>query len=147
MTSLFSPSAMIWNIGLGLVQPLFALKAIEAQVELAKARNAETEVQYAQTVQVAFREVHDALVANRAARDVLAAETDRRNQIAKAYEVAVLRYDAGRTSFLEVIDAQRQLLAAETLRIGAARDAKLSIVDFAKSLGGGWSPEQYADAR
>ena len=147
MTSLFSPSAMIWNIGLGLVQPLFALKAIEAQVELAKARNAETEVQYAQTVQVAFREVHDALVANRSARDVLAAETDRRNQIAKAYEVAVLRYDAGRTSFLEVIDAQRQLLAAETLRIGAARDAKLSIVDFAKSLGGGWSPEQYADAR
>ena len=93
------------------------------------------------------REVHDALVANRASRDVLAAETDRRNQVAKAYEVAILRYDAGRTSFLEVIDAQRQLLAADTLRIAAARDAKLSLVDFAKSLGGGWSPEQFASAR
>ena len=41
---------------------------------------------------------------------MLAAETDRRNNVAKAYEVALLRYDAGRTSFLEVIDAQRQLL-------------------------------------
>jgi multidrug efflux system outer membrane protein len=147
LSSLFSPGAAIWNLGLGLVQPLLTLKAIESQVELAEARRDETEVLYAQSVQTAFREVHDALVANRAARDVLAAETDRRNQVAKAYEVAQLRYDAGRTSFLEVIDAQRQLLAAETLRIAAARDAKLSIVDFAKSLGGGWSPEQYAAVR
>ena len=147
LSSLFSPAAVIWNLGLGLVQPLIGLKNIEAQVELAEARRDELTAQYAQTVQNAFREVHDALVVNRASRDVLAAETDRRNQVAKAYEVALLRYDAGRTSFLEVIDAQRQLLAAETLRIAAARDAKLSLVDFAKSVGGGWSPEQFAAAR
>ena len=147
LTSLFSGPAAIWNIGLGLVQPLFALKAIEAQVELATARRDQTLVEYQQTVQIAFREVHDALVTNRYSRDVLAAETDRRDQIAKAYEVALLRYNAGRTSFLEVIDAQRTLLAAQTLRIAAARDAKLSIVDFAKSIGGGWSPEQFAAAR
>jgi len=146
LSSLFNPAAAVWNIGLGLVQPVFGLKAIEAQVELTTARRDEITAQYAQTVQVAFREVHDSLVANRAARDILAAETDRRNQVAKAYEVALLRYDAGRTSFLEVIDAQRQLLAAETLRIEAARDAKVSIVDFAKSLGGGWSPDQYTAA-
>jgi len=146
LSSLFNPVAAVWSIGLGLVQPVFGLKAIESQVELATALRDEATAQYGQTVQVAFREVHDSLVANRAARDVLAAETDRRNQIAKAYEVAQLRYDAGRTSFLEVIDAQRQLLAAETLRIEAARDARLSIVDFAKALGGGWNPDQYAAA-
>ena len=147
LSSLFTGPAAIWSIGLGLLQPVFGLKAIEAQVDLAQARSDETVVDYRQTVQVAFREVHDALVANRSARDVLAAETDRRDQIAKAYEVAQLRYDAGRTSFLEVIDAQRQLLAAETLRLQAARDAKLSIVDFAKAVGGGWSPEKYAAAQ
>ena len=147
MSSLFSGPAAIWSIGLGLLQPVFGLKAIEAQVELATARSDQTVIEYQQTVQTAFREVHDALVANRSARDVLAAESDRRAQIAKAYEVAQLRYDAGRTSFLEVIDAQRQLLAAETLRLQAARDAKLSIVDFARSLGGGWNPDQYVAAR
>ena len=147
LSSLFSPAATIWSLGLGLVQPLIGLKNIEAQVEFASARQTELTAVYAQTVQNAFREVHDALVVNRTQRDVLAAETDRRNQTAKAYEVALLRYDAGRTSFLEVIDAQRQLLAAETLRISAARDAKLSLVDFAKSVGGGWSPEQFAAAR
>ena len=39
-----------------------------------------------------------------------------------------------------MLDAQRTLLAAETLRIAAARDSRLSIVDFAKALGGGWEP-------
>lgn len=143
MSSLFSGPAAIWSIGAGLLQPVFGLKAIEAQVELATAQHQDTLVQYQQTVQVAFKDVHDALVANRSARDVLAAETDRRDKIAKAYEIAQLRYDAGRTSFLEVIDAQRQLLAAETLRLSAARDAKLSIVDFAKAIGGGWTPTDY----
>ncbi len=142
--NLFSAPAAIWSLGLGLLQPLLALRAIDAQVALARAGNDLAAVEYLQTVQIAFREVHDALAANRSARDVLAAETDRRNQIAKAFEVAQLRYDAGRTSFLEVIDAQRTLLAAETLRIAAARDARLSIVAFAKSLGGGWNPEQIA---
>ncbi len=145
--NLFTSPATIWSIGLGLIQPLLALKAIDAQVALAKANNDAAAVEFLQTVQVAFREVHDALVANHSARDVLAAETDRRDRLAKALEVANLRYDAGRTSYLEVLDAQRSLLAAETLRIAAARDARLSIVDFAKSLGGGWSPEQFAQSR
>ncbi len=86
LTSLFSGPAAVWNIGLGLLQPLFALKAIESQVELATARRDQTLIEYQQTVQVAFREVHDALVANRYSREVLAAETDRRDQIQKAYE-------------------------------------------------------------
>lgn len=147
MSSLFTGPAAIWTLGAALLQPVLGLKAIESQVELAKARREEVTAQYAQTIQVAFRDVHDALLAHRAARDVLAAETDRRNQIAKAYDVALLRYDAGRTSFLEVIDAQRTLLVAETLRIDAARDAKLAIVAFARALGGGWKPESYLATR
>jgi len=143
VANLFTSPAGIWGIALGLAQPILALKSIEAQVELAKANNDLANVEYLQTVQIAFREVHDALVANRSARDALAAETDRRNDLAIALDMATLRYNAGRTSYLEVLDAQRTLLAAETLRIDAARDARLSIVDFAKSLGGGWTPEAY----
>jgi outer membrane protein TolC len=45
-----------------------------------------------------------------------------------------------------VLDAQRTLLASETLRIAAARDARISIVDFAKSLGGGWTPQTFTAA-
>ena len=143
LANLFTSPATIWRFGLGLVQPLLALKPIEAAVEAATARRTEVTAQYAQTVQTAFREVHDALATNRSANEVLAAESRRRDQLRQALEVATLRYEAGRTSYLEVLDAQRTLLAAETLRIAAAREARLSIVDFAKALGGGWSPQTF----
>ena len=77
---------------------------------------------------------------HRTARDILAAESQRRDQLATVLEVAKLRYDAGRTSFLEVLDAQRGLLQADTQRIAAARDTQIAIVSFAKALGGGWEP-------
>ncbi len=146
LSNLFTSPATVWRFGLALVQPILALKSIEASVTAATARRDAVTVQYQQTVQTAFREVHDALVTNRSAGEVLAAETARRDQLKQALAVAMLRYDAGRTSYLEVLDAQRTLLAAETLRIGAARDARLSVVDFAKSLGGGWSRETFAAA-
>ena len=146
LANLFTAPAAIWRFGLGLVQPLLALKPIEAAVEAAAARRTETTALYAQTVQTAFREVHDALATHRSANEVLAAESGRRDQLQQALDIAGLRYAAGRTSYLEVLDAQRTLLAAETLRIAAARAARLSIVDFAKALGGGWSPETFTAA-
>jgi outer membrane protein, multidrug efflux system len=144
LSNLFSPQAVAWRFGAGLLQPLLNLKSIESQVEAATARRDQVSVEYQQTVQTAFREVHDALVTNTAAAGVLAAETARRDQLKEAESVAQLRYDAGRTSYLEVLDAQRTLLAAETLRIAAARESRISIVDFAKALGGGWDRTQYA---
>jgi outer membrane protein TolC len=49
-----------------------------------------------------------------------------------------LRYRSGYSPYLEVLDAQRQLLQAQTLQILAARDVRLAVVDLAKALGGGW---------
>ena len=147
LANLFTAPAAVWSFGLGLLQPIIGIKRIDAQVDAATARRDAVLVDYRQTVQGAFRDVHDALVTYRASREVLDAETARRDQLAAALAVANLRYDAGRTSFLEVLDAQRTLLIAETERIAAARDARLSIVNFAKALGGGWSPEAFAAAR
>jgi multidrug efflux system outer membrane protein len=144
LSNLFSAPATIWRFGFALAQPILNLKSVESGVAAATARRDAVEVQYQQTVQNAFREVHDALVTNNSAQEVLVAETRRRDLLTQALEVANLRYEAGRTSYLEVLDAQRTLLASETLRIAAARDARISIVDFAKSLGGGWTPEQFA---
>jgi len=147
LADLFTSPASVWRFGVGLLQPLIGIRRIDASVQAATARRDAAVVDYQQTVQTAFREVHDALVVHRTAREVLAAETARRDQIAAALDVAKLRYEAGRTSFLEVLDAQRTLLGAETQRIAAARDARLSIVDFARALGGGWSPEAFASSQ
>ena len=146
LKNLFSGPGLIWTFGSALAQPLFGLKAIDANVDAQTARRNEAVVGYRQTVQVAFRETHDALVANRTYREALAAQNVRRNEIAQALELADLRYRSGYSAYLEVIDAQRQLLAADTQRIAAARDARIALVDLARALGGGWSPEAIAQA-
>ena len=146
LKNLFSGPGLIWSFGAGLLQPLVGVKAIEANVDAQTARRNQTVVAYRQTVQNAFRETHDALVSNRTHREALAAQNVRREEIAQGLELADLRYRSGYSAYLEVIDAQRQLLAADTQRISAARDARIAVVDLARALGGGWAPEAWAEA-
>jgi multidrug efflux system outer membrane protein len=138
LKNLFSGPALIWTIGAALAQPLIGLKAIEANVEARTATRDQLVVTYVQTVQSAFKETHDALVANQTTRDALAAQTERREKLERALELATLRYRSGYSPYLEVLDAQRQLLQAQTLQILAAREVRLAVVDLAKALGGGW---------
>lgn len=144
LKNLFSGPGLIWGVGASLLQPLIGVKAIDANVEAQTARRNETVITYRQTVQTAFREAHDALVTNRTAREALAAQSVRRSQLAQGLELADLRYRSGYSAYLEVLDAQRQLLSADTQRIQAARDARIAMVDLARALGGGWSPESVA---
>jgi multidrug efflux system outer membrane protein len=141
LLNLFSGPAFIWSLGAGLAQPLIGLKAIEANVDAQTARREEIVVSYRQTVQAAFRDVHDALAANETTRQALAAQAERRDNLQRAVELSDLRYKSGYSPYLEVLDAQRQLLQAQTLQILAARDVRLALVDLAKALGGGWEYE------
>jgi multidrug efflux system outer membrane protein len=144
---LVSGPALIWSLGASLAQPLFIFNAIEANVETQTAQRQQFVVSYRQTVQNAFKDVHDALAANESTRAALAAQTTRREELQQAYELSDLRYKAGYSPYLEVLDAQRQLLQAQTLSILAARDVRLALVDLAKALGGGWDYETAVEPR
>ena len=138
LANLFSTPALAWGIGASLLQPLIGLKAIEANVEAETARREAAVVSYTQTVQSAFRETRDALIANRSTRDALAAQTERAQKLKASLELAELRYRSGYSGYIDVLDAQRQLLQAQTLQILAARDVRFALIDLAKAMGGGW---------
>jgi multidrug efflux system outer membrane protein len=58
--------------------------------------------------------------------------------------IAELRYAAGYSAFLEVLDAQRN---ANDARLALARNRQQQLaytVDFIKAVGGGWSPAAVA---
>jgi len=135
---LFTGPGFIWSAAAGLVQPLLITRSLEANVDIAVARREELVASYKQTVQAAFKDAHDALAANETTRAALAAQTTRRDNLQRAYELSDLRYKSGYSPYLEVLDAQRQLLQAQTLQILAARDVRLALVDLEKALGGGW---------
>ena len=144
LSDLFSAPARVWSIAGSLLQPIIAAGRIGSQVDAATARRNQAEIGYVQSVQAAFRDAHDALVAHRSARDVFVAQDDRRTQLIDALRLSDLRYKSGYSSFIDVLDNQRNLLDAERARVNALRDRQTALVDLYKALGGGWSPEVFA---
>jgi outer membrane protein, multidrug efflux system len=53
--------------------------------------------------------------------------------------LAKLHYDSGYSSYLEVLDASRELFAAGLALSQTQRDSLVSVVQLYKTLGGGWS--------
>ena len=54
-------------------------------------------------------------------------------------ELALLRYESGRASYFEVLEAQQQLFPAEDSLAQTQRDQLVAVVNLYKALGGGWS--------
>jgi multidrug efflux system outer membrane protein len=108
-------------------------------VDSAEARAQEALVRYQQTVQQAFREVSDALVEHRKRREFRIQQESLVGSLRDAARLAGIRYRGGVTSYLEVLDTERQLFDAELLLAQAQRDELLAIVRLYRALGGGWA--------
>lgn len=144
LSDLFTAPARVWSIAGSLLQPIIGLKRIEAEVDAATARSEQAALIYQQSVVDALHDVHDALVAHSSARASFEAQEDRRRKQADVLRLAELRYKNGYSSYLEVLDAQRNLFDADRARLIALREQQAAIVDLYRALGGGWSPEQFA---
>ncbi len=139
LSDLFTGPAGIWQAALAAGQPIYAGGRIDAQVQAAGARERQALAQYQLAIQNAFRDVRDALVAQAKARERLEAESERVTALRTTLRFARLRYQNGMTGQLEVLDAERNLLAAEQNRIDALRAQRAAIADLFKALGGVWS--------
>ncbi len=126
--------------GIGLAGPLLNAQTLGHEQRAVEAQARKVLAQYEQTILVAFKEVEDALVAVRTAQDQRKAQQDRVTALHSALQVADLRYQAGITSYLEVLTAKRNLFAAESAFTAARRLHLVSVVQLYKALGGGWSP-------
>ncbi len=140
LSNLFSGPATLWGIGASLVQTVYNAGRTEAALKGEAARQEQALLAYEQALRVAFKEVLDALVANRQARESEAAESRRAEALSRAAELAGLRYQNGVSSYLEVLDAQRNLYQAEQNRIEARRVQLAATAGLFRALGGGWHP-------
>jgi len=139
LSDLFTGPAGIWQAALAAGQPIYAGGRIDAQLQAAGARERQALAQYQLAIQNAFRDVRNALVAQAKAREQLEAESERVTALRITLRFARLRYQNGMTGQLEVLDAERNLLAAEQNRIDALRAQRAAIADLFKALGGVWS--------
>ena len=136
LSALFTGPAGIWQLAAGLAQPIFSGGRLEAEINAARAREQQALAAYQGAIQNAFREVRVALSAQARARESFEAESARAEALAAALRLARLRYDNGLASQLDVIDAERSLLAAEIARHEALRAQRAAVADLYKALGG-----------
>jgi multidrug efflux system outer membrane protein len=130
-----------WSIGAGIVGPLFHGGAILRNYEVSKAQWEQAKVQYEQTVTNAFGDVSTALTDR-----LKLVETVKQNSLSvDAYKEAVrfanVRYLAGKSSYYEVLEAQRDLFPAQNALAQSQRDQFLAVVNLYRALGGGWMVE------
>jgi NodT family efflux transporter outer membrane factor (OMF) lipoprotein len=138
LSSLLDVGGSIYDLVSGLTAPIFDAGRLEAQRDLAGARQEELVHRYRAIVIGAFRDVEDALAAARYLGETEAAQSEALAQARTAYELAEVQYRAGAVDFLTVLDAQRTLFQAEDALL-QTRLARLdAAVALFKALGGGW---------
>ena len=123
----------------GVVAPIFEGGRLEGQLEQTQARFAELVAGYRQAVLVALQEAEDALVAVDTSGRRFGYLDQAAVQAEDAYRLSQLRYTAGATDFLSVIDAQRSQLSAEDSLIQGQLDRYSAAIGLFKALGGGWN--------
>ncbi len=138
LAGLFTVPGRIWALGAGLSAPIFEAGRLAALVDVQRARERQALAAYSRAIQTGFREVEDALTN---VQRYAALEGDAQASVDAAREalrLANIRYEAGYTGFLDVLDSQRSLNVAELALIRSRQSLLSAGVDLMKALGGGW---------
>lgn len=137
---LFESGGRAWAFVPTLSLPIFDGGRRRAGLDLAEVRRDIAVAGYEQAIQAAFREVADALSAQRWLAEQLDIQHVALEAQAERARLAQLRYDNGSAAYLEVLDAQRDLLDAAQQLVQARRAVLSNRVALYAALGGGAGP-------
>jgi outer membrane protein TolC len=126
---------------------LFDFGKVEAEVAQARGGNAEALAVYREAVLRAAEDVENALSGlAQTEADVIELQ-DEVQSLVKARDLAQQAYRAGSITLTDVLDADRQLLAAQDELDANRADAARAAVGVFRALGGGWESQDHISAR
>ncbi len=136
--NLFSLGSKTWALGGDIMMPIFEGGRLMGNLKAKRAETAATAHQYQQTVLTALEEAESALATYtqdlNTVRERKEATSNYRNLVFLNRE----RHSKGLVSFLDYIDAERQLNASEQSLLDSDTASLLDLVTLYKALGGGW---------
>jgi multidrug efflux system outer membrane protein len=132
------PATELFSVGPFLDAPLYQSGRGKGNVEVARAQLRQAELAYRRGVLQAYREVADVLIVTDQVRDFIAQSTIRVDAAREVLRLQQMRYRSGVVSFLEVLDAERQLFLAEVELARAQLNQYEAYVELYRALGGGW---------
>jgi NodT family efflux transporter outer membrane factor (OMF) lipoprotein len=137
LTSLFTAPARMASIGPSALIPIFHA-GLRSGVRLTEAQQREALITYEKTIYGALREVSDAFIVHDRTREQRIEEEKLVTALTQSVELSTLRYRGGLDSYLQVLDAERNLFGGQ-LTLAQLRLQELqSVVQLYRALGGGW---------
>lgn len=125
--------------GTALTLPIFDGGRRKADLASARARYDEQVAKYREQVLVAFREVEDNLADLRLLDDQKGNQSEAVAASIRTERLSKTQYEEGQISYLDVIDAQRQVLQTELQLSRLTGTQAIATVNLIRALGGGWN--------
>lgn len=137
-------SSISWSFGPTLSVPIFNAGKLEAAVDIAEAQRDQFFVAYRASVLAALKDVEDALLSLDRERARVRALATSATAYRQATNLSRSLYNAGSSSFLEVLTTERSLYSADDALIQSRVLIATGYIALNKALGGGW--DGYIDA-
>jgi len=138
LSGLFKDGSWGFTLNPVALLPIFDAGRNRAGLDSAEVSRDIAVAQYEKAIQTAFREVADALAGRATLADQLQAQRDQMVAEEDRFRLADLRYRNGVASFLDVLDAQRSLFAAQQAEAQTRLALQQNRVALYAALGGGW---------
>jgi len=138
LSELLTGPARFMNISASALVPIFTGGQLRSRVKLSEAAMREMVLAYQKTIYNALREVSDALVRYDRTRDQHAQQERLVEALSETSRLSNLRYRGGLDSYLQVLDAERNLFQGQLVLSRVRLQGILSFVDIYRALGGGW---------
>lgn len=138
--------ATVWGLGGSILAPLFSGGRLQAQFDVANAQRDQAAYAYRGTVIKALGDVQSALVGTQYLQTQWASARQREAVLQRTLGFAKDRYEAGYASYLEELDAQRNLFAVQQEVIRLRQSQLENAVQLYQALGGGWQKAASAAA-
>lgn len=134
---LFRSGNGTWSFIPQLNLPIFEGGALMAELDSAKTTRAIDVAQYEKDIQTAFKEVSNALADHGTLGQQLDAQQSLTEATALSYRLSNARYKNGISSYMDVLDSQRSLFAAQQKLVSVKLAQQANLVTLYKALGGG----------
>jgi outer membrane protein TolC len=144
IAKLLNLQSTLWAVGTNAAESIFTGGARRAQNQFAKSGYDASVAAYRQTVLGAFGEVQDDVTGILVLKEAQKSQQDAVDAARRTLTIAESRYTGGLVSYLDVVNAQQNLLNNEQ-QMAVIRGQKLvTSVLLVKALGGGWDASSLA---
>lgn len=141
LSNWFSPSSKTWSYGGDINMPIFQGGALVGNLQINEASAAAAGYTYQQAILNAVQETETSLIAYEQSLQTIVLQKESLEKNRRVTRLTQERYAKGLVNVIDLLDAERQLNAAEQNLLQSHANALLNLIKLYKALGGGWEDD------